>query len=317
MPVNSGNRQQRGMYDRAREMEISGDIQKIAFLITDYSSELGTGTPDTAEKNMRYLSIGELSIMMKLLFLVGLLMVIGITTCGCTQPTAVVSPDNSPSPSVDTVQPANTSDESVGTLSNDHPNNTFSLDPGVFLLSFETVEPQFIKISPKFGKTKEEFTEINTSSPYSGRLAFHILWAGDWTFNITSTGTWTAQLSRMDTNNPLTIPLNLSGSGTNVSSAFTLEKGEYIFERKETGAASPRYELMNASGWPLMDATYSYVQPEFGWYSTETFRIVTIPESGTYFLSVYARESDPIPWNVSIIALPPAPQKGPGPAIHG
>lgn len=217
---------------------------------------------------------------------------------------------------MDTVQPATTPAESIGTLSNDHPNITLSLDPGVVLLSFETAEPHFLKISPRIGKMMEEFTEIKTSSPYSGRLAFGIPWAGDWTFTITSTGTWTAHLSRMDMNNPLTLPLNLSGSGTNVSSAFTLEKGDYIFERKETGAASPRYELMNATGWGLMDATNSYVQPGFEMYSTETFKIVTIPESGTYFLSVHSWESDPTPWNASIIALPPAPQKGPGPAIR-
>jgi hypothetical protein len=266
---------------------------------------------------MRYLSIVEPYILMKLLFLVGLLMVIGITTCGCTQPTTVVSPDNTPSPSVDTVQPATTPAGSIGTLSNDHPNITLSLDPGVILLSFETAEPQFLKINPQFGTRLEEFTEIRTSSPYSGRLDFGIPWAGDWTFNITSTGTWTAQLSRMDMNNPLTIPLNLSGSGTDVSSAFTLEKGEYIFERKETGTSSPRYELMNASGCGLMDATNSYVQPRFERFSTETFRIVTVPESGTYFLSVYAWESDPVPWNASIIAIPSVPEKGPGPVIRG
>lgn len=59
-----------------------------------------------------------------------------------------------------------------------------------------------------------------------------------------------------------------------------------------------------------MDANFTYVQPGFNRLSPETFRIIDIPEPGTYFLSVIA-EDNPKPWNTSIRVIPQIPVMGP------
>jgi hypothetical protein len=100
-----------------------------------------------------------------------------------------------------------------------------------------------------------------------------------------------------------------------VTPAFYLEKGEYIFGRNETMLTSPWFYLQYANGSSLIDPNNTYVQPGFGVASPETFRFVSIPESGTYFLSVYSDKS-PNNWSVSIITLPEIPLSlGPGPVI--
>ena len=251
---------------------------------------------------------------MKFFLMLGLIVVIGITTCGCTQTATLPSPDTTPVPTVVTIKPVPATGLSLATLSNDQPNTSLTLDPGVILVSFQANEPQQMQINQQCNQSWAESTEIRMNSPYNGSFAFGIPLKDECGINISSSGTWTAQVSRMEMNTSLKTPVNLSGSGTTVSPSFTLEKGNYIFQREETETASPAYYLTFSNGSQLMDANNTYVQPGFGRFSPETFRIIDIPESGTYFLSVIA-DDNPLPWNASIIAIPPLPQMGPGPAI--
>jgi len=252
---------------------------------------------------------------MKIFLLFGFIIILGITVCGCTQPVTVQSTVPTSSPDAVTVEPVPATGLSLATLSNDHPNTSLSLDPGVILVSFQAYEPQQMQFNQQCKQSWAESTEIRITSPYNGSLAFGIPIKDECSLNISSSGTWTAQVSQAEMNTPLKIPVNLSGSGTTVSPFFVLEKGQYIFQREETGAASPEYELMFSNGSPLMDTNNTFVQPRFDRFSPDSFRFIDIPESGTYFLSVIA-EDNPRPWNASIIAIPPIPDMGPGPAIH-
>jgi hypothetical protein len=252
---------------------------------------------------------------MKTFLLLGLILMISITTCGCAQQTPVSSSESTPSPTVDTDVPASQAGLSSALLSNDHPNVSVPLEPGILLVSFDAAGPQVIHVNQECSQSWSGSAEVRTTSPYSGILAFGVPETDTCDVNISSSGTWTAELSMMDMSNPLEIPVNLSGSGTSVSPAFMLEKGQYMFQREETGEASPRYEIMYANGNWLMDANQTFVQPAFERFSNETFRIIDISQSGTYFLSVSALEENPNPWNVSIIPLPAVPSMGPGPAI--
>ncbi|PKL60405.1 MAG: hypothetical protein CVV33_02845 [Methanomicrobiales archaeon HGW-Methanomicrobiales-4] len=251
---------------------------------------------------------------MKSYLLFGLIIVLGITVCGCTQPVTVPSTVTPPSPATVTVEPVPATGLSLATLSNDQPNTSLMLDPGVFFVSFQAYDPQKMQFNLFCGQDWGASSEIRMTSPYNGSLAYGIPAKGKCIVNISGSGTWTAQVSRVEMNTPLKIPVNLSGSGTTVSPFFTLEKGQYIFQREETETASPEYELMFSNGSPLMDVNNTFVQPRFGRFSPDSFRIIDIPQSGTYFLSVIA-EDNPLAWNASIIAIPQIPHMGPGPAI--
>lgn len=252
---------------------------------------------------------------MKTFLLLGLILMISITTCGCTQQTSVPSVESTPSPTVNTDVPASQTGLSSAMLSNDHPNISLPLEPGILLVSFDAAGPQVMHVNQECSQSWSGSAEVRTTSPFSGILAFGVPEKDTCDVNISGSGTWTAELSMMDMSNPLEIPVNLSGSGTSVSPAFILEKGQYIFQREETGEVSPRYEIMLANGSFLMDANQTFVQPAFERFSNETFRIIDIPQSGTYFLNAFALEEDPNPWNASIIPLPAVPSMGPGPAI--
>ncbi|MFH0966388.1 MAG: hypothetical protein V1862_01730 [Methanobacteriota archaeon] len=251
---------------------------------------------------------------MKIFLMFGLILVLGIAVCGCTQPGTVPSPITPSSPDTATALPVSGAGLSLASLSDVRPNTNLTLDPGVVLVSFQAYEPQKMQFNLFCGQDYGASSDIRITSPYNGSLAFGIPEKGECSVNISGSGTWTAQLSRVEMNTPLETPVNLSGSGTTVSPFFTLEKGQYIFQREEIETASPEYELMFSNGSPLMDTNNTFVQPRFGRFSPDTFRIIDIPESGTYFLSIIA-EDNPCPWNASIIALPQIPHMGPGPAI--
>lgn len=252
---------------------------------------------------------------MKFFHLVGLIVMIGITICVCTQAVTLQPTDATSPPASAIVEPVQVSGTSLATLSNDQPNISLTLDPGVILVSFQALEPQKMQFNQRCKESWAGSTEVQITSPYNGSLVFGVPVKDECTITISSSGTWTAQLSWLDMSSPLKLPLNLTGSGTAVSPPFTLEKGQYIFQREETGTASPVYNLMYSNGSQLMDANNTYVEPRFNLFSPDTFQIIHIPESGTYFLSVIAGDN-PKPWNVSIIAIPPIPVMGPGPAIH-
>ncbi|MCX6701270.1 MAG: hypothetical protein NTV68_15360 [Methanomicrobiales archaeon] len=155
-------------------------------------------------------------------------------------------------------------------------------------------------------------TNFATTGPFNGSVAFQVPKKGEYLLNITSWvlpsggGTWNAEVSRLNVEKPLIVPVNLSGAGTAVTSVFYLEKGQYIFDRNKTKIDSPWFYLQYANGSPLMDPNNTYVQPGFGVDSPETFRFVLIPESGTYFVTVLAEKS-PNDWSASIISVPIIP----------
>jgi len=248
------------------------------------------------------------------------LVILFVTASGCTGPAA--------EPATTTAVPAATlTVTAVGTpipasaaaplaeLSSTYPNASLMLDPGIAIVAFDATTPGKMTFSTSCGPDWGAFYEIDITSAYAGTLAFGIPAHGVCTFNLTGPGEWLAQVQLPETAAPLGVPVNLSGSGTMVSPAFTLERGEYIFQRGETGIASPAYEIRYANGSFLMDASNTYVLPHFGMFSEETFQIISVSESGTYYLDTIAPRSNPQAWNVSIMAVPAIPAMGPGPEL--
>jgi len=132
---------------------------------------------------------------------------------------------------------------------------------------------------------------------------------------IRGNGSWSAGVSTENPAATVPVSLNMTGSGTMVTPFFTLEKGQYIFMRSETGTASPQYYLRYANGNFLMDANNTFAEPAFGMDSPATFRIVDVPMTGTYFMSTLTNDN-PGAWHVSSCPFPPPiPHLGPGPLI--
>jgi len=253
---------------------------------------------------------------MKSFLLLSLVVVICISTCGCSQQAPEQSSVGTPSPTLVTPEPASAAGSPLAMLSNEEPNISLMLNPGVFLVSFQVKDPQTLTINQQCNQSWAETVELRITSPYNGSLAIGIPTKSECSINISASGTWTAQVTDFPMDTPQQIPVNQSGSGTAVSSPFSLEKGQYIFEREEIGEASPRYFLTDSTGNYLMDANNSYAQPGFGMLSPDTFKIIDVPQSGTYFVSAISNDKNPLPWHFSIVALPQVPQKGPGPAIR-
>ncbi|MFA4876325.1 MAG: hypothetical protein WC586_02855 [Methanoregula sp.] len=252
---------------------------------------------------------------MKISLGIFLVLIICLISCGCTQQTPGPSAQTPALPAVAPAAPGGTATgSSIAELSNARPGAIISLDPGVVIVAFSAQGAQPMTFQFSQGQDYAEISDIVMTGPYSGTLAVAPPKKGEYMLNITGNGTWSAQVTRAEMTKPQKAPVNLSGSGTAVTPFFTLEKGQYFFNRNETGLASPLYELRYANGSYLMDVNNTFVQPGFGMGSPHPFMFVEIPENGTYFLSVIAR-SNPHPWNVSISAVPPLPHMGPGPAI--
>jgi hypothetical protein len=243
---------------------------------------------------------------MKLFLSFLLILILGIVTLGYAEPVTEQSFHLTSDPVAGSV---------LATLSNDQPKANFMQDAGAVLVSFQADGPQTLTFNQKCTKDWADFTELKISAPYNGTLTFNTPVTDECTLNISGTGIWTAQVTKFVLDNPLKVPLNLSGQGTMVTAPFTLEQGQYIFQREETGKASPLYQITYANGSPLMDVNNTHVIPDFGMLSPEFFKIIDIPESGTYYLSVFSTKEDPTPWHASILTIPEPPQMGPGPAI--
>lgn len=242
---------------------------------------------------------------MKAFIVTTLLLIICILACGCTGSMPAVPA---------TLTPAGGSDHI--TLSDSHPNATFSHDAGVIVVSFrtdgaQTMDLGFSNLSQGYGAA----THFSTSGPFAGSVAFQAPVKDTYQLNISSSGRWTAEAATLVSASPLKAPVNLSGSGTLVTPVFSLEKGEYFLTRNETGLDSPYYFLYYVNGTPLMDANNSFVQPGFGALSPHPFVFVTIPENATFYLSVLGR-NNPGSWSVSISPVPKIPPMGPGPVIY-
>ncbi|QSZ67243.1 hypothetical protein RJ40_06880 [Methanofollis aquaemaris] len=244
---------------------------------------------------------------MKQIFWIALLLAGMLLACGCTeQGTAPQTPTPTPTATA-TVTPTPNATATVTPaaslpveLSSSSPYATLSLDAGVLFVSFHAEEAQKMEIN--FANATQGFAEMDEFSmtgPYNGSVVYEIPQKDEYLLNISGTGAWTAEASRYVPGEGLKAPLNLTGTGTEVPSAVYLEQGQYVFERNETGEASPLYIMRHANGSYLMDANLSRSQTAFGVLSTETSKNLTISESGTYILSVIASEN-PAPWSVSI-----------------
>lgn len=234
-----------------------------------------------------------------------ILLIICILLSGCTGKTPAVPITVTPMEELDLTK-----------LSDSHPNATFSHDPGVLVVVFRTesaemMDLDFSNLSHGYGAA----THLTTSGPFAGSVAFQVPVKDIYQLNISGSGRWTAEVTPLVTTNPLNAPVNLSGSGTLVTPVFSLEKGEYFFNRNETGLASPYYFLYYVNGTPLMDTNNSYIQPGFGALSPHPFVFVTVPEKGTFYLGVLGR-NNPGNWSVSISPVPNLPPMGPGPEIY-
>jgi len=242
---------------------------------------------------------------MKSFVILLILALLCLSACGCTQtPAPSVVPGTSPTGTI------------AITLSSEKPNATFPLDAGVIVVSFQTegagrMELDFSNVTQGYLAS----TLFSTSGPYAGSVAFQAPRKDTYQLNVTCNNKWNAEVSPLVTTNPLKVPVTLSGMGTQVTPVFYLERGEYFFERNVTGENSPNYFLQYVNGTPLMDANNTYVQPGFGALSQHPFVFVTIPENGTYYLSVLGR-NNPGGWEVSIAPVPKIPQMGPGPEIY-
>lgn len=241
-------------------------------------------------------------------FVCGILfLILLVLACGCTM---------APAPSATITAGTSTDGTVLAELSSARPNASVALEPGAVVLSFTTDGAQAMAFSftEGAGTNYGEADDLVTTGPYTGSLVFGPPDSAEYLLNITGNGTWTAELTRPDSTHPLSIPVNLTGSGAAVSPYFALEKGEYIFARDETGFSSPLYELRYANGSVVMDANNTCVLPCIGEGSTHPFVIITIPENGSYLLGAIPRSS-PHPWNVTISAVPVVPQMGPGPVV--
>jgi hypothetical protein len=252
---------------------------------------------------------------MKYAFWILLLLAAVILTCGCTQQSAVSSTEPTTTPTATPTVTDQPADSTLAHLSDSSPNATLSLDAGVYLLSFHAAGVQTMYIT--FGDVSDKYGawyDFSTTGPFDGSLVLPVPQKEEYLLNISGNGSWTASVAHFESGTVLRAPLNLSGNGTEVPSAFYLEEGQYIFERNETGVSSPLYELMYTNGSYVMDANNTRVEPGFPELSPETFRIITIPQSGEYILSVLARDN-PGNWTISILPAPTLPSLGPGPEI--
>jgi len=254
---------------------------------------------------------------MKRLFVLTLLLITCAHISGCTtQPVTPVSTGDGTGinpAALSSVQSG--SGTAIAVLSETKPNTTLFLAPGVIFVSFQTPGARHIEVS--IGNVSGGYVTADsfmTKGSFNGSLAYNVPATDTYTLDIRSNGSWTAGVS---TENPLaTVPvsLNMTGSGTMVTPFFTLENGQYIFERSETGTASPQYYLRYANGNLLMDVNNTLAEPAFGVDSPATFQIVDVPVTGTYFMSTLTNDN-PGAWHASILPVPPIPQREPGPLI--
>jgi hypothetical protein len=251
--------------------------------------------------------------MRKLLAII-LVLILCIVISGCTQQpvTPATSGTQTSTPATGAI-PAS--------LSSTRPAATLALDPGVILVSFHTSGAE--KMQVNFGNAADmqgvrggydALYSFDTTGPFDGSLAFQVPQKDQYQLNITSTGGWTAEVTSFKPSAVLRVPVNLSGSGTQVSPFFYLDKGQYFFQRNETGWVSPQYYLWYANGSYVMDANNTYTQPGFGLDSPHPFVFINIPESGTYFVSTLSK-NNPGNWSASISPVPSLPHMGPGPMI--
>lgn len=255
--------------------------------------------------------------MMRRLFFIAMVLVICVIACGCIQEPAKPSIEGKPvsTPTAAPISPVPgipSTGSPTAEFSNARPNATLTLDPGVYILSFQAAGPQKMQFFIN-GFEDIEAEEVLTTGPFSGALTIGPYKVGEYTIHIAGNGSWTAQLTRADIGTPLKVPVNLSGSGTQVTPFFSLEKGVYIFERSVTGIPTTEFLLRYSNGSFVMDPSNSYVLPGLGVGSPKTWVLLNITESGTYYMNTNS-DTNPGNWTASIIPIPTHLPLGPGPA---
>ena len=258
---------------------------------------------------------------MKRLLCITILLVACVLIAGCTRQPVTPSTDGTPTRTTPAalISPAPTtpvSGTAIARLSQSQPNASLTLNPGVFIISFQTDGSRKMGFTIH-GFEDYEWEEVITTGPFTGALTFGpVIKTGKYTLNIAGNGSWTAQLIRADPGSLLTVPVNLSGSGTQVTPFFYLEKGQYIFERNVTSIPTPEFLLRFSNGSFVMDPSNTYVLPgpDLGEGSPVTWRILNITESGIYYMNTDSA-NNPCNWTASIITVPTIPYMGPGPLI--
>ena len=238
------------------------------------------------------------------------MLIICLLVCGCTGEKPASSETKNPAFETPDI-PVNTSPSAVlipATLSDRHLGTTIFTVPGVIVVSFQAKDPQdmHIALHSRTSSRCSALSAISMTGPYNGSVAFRIPRQDEFNLNITGSENWTVDFSSLTAESPQKVPLNFSGSGTTVTTVFYLEKGQYILKRNVTGKAALWSFLDYGNGTTLMDQKNSYVQPGFGANTSDTFRTISIPESGNYFLQVFSDRS-PNPWFVYLDKLAEIP----------
>lgn len=254
---------------------------------------------------------------MRRLLFITIFLIFFIISCGCIQQPANPSIDgkqmSTPTAAPISPVPGTPSNGSpIAEFSNVQPNATLTLDPGVYILSFQAIGPQKMQFLINGFEDYEE-DEVLTNGPFTGALTFGPYKTGEYTLHIAGNGSWNAQLSRTDIGTPIKVPVNLSGSGTQVTPFFYLEKGLYIFERNVTSIPTTEFLLRYSNGSFVVDPSNSYVLPGLGEGSPKTWIFLNITESGIYYMNTHS-DMNPCNWTASIIPSPTLPPLGPGPA---
>jgi len=176
-----------------------------------------------------------------------LFLILCILTCGCTQPPATPSAETSPTAALQTspiiMAPTTSAPGSaVAVLSDSQPNTTLALNPGVIILSFKTESAQTVSFNfDLFSRNGYGAGGIfYTKGPFfNGSIPLPVPKTDVYMLNISCPGRWTTIVTRLDVENPLKVPVNLSGYGTTVTPVFYLEKGSTYLSEMKPGFSLP------------------------------------------------------------------------------
>jgi hypothetical protein len=126
---------------------------------------------------------------------------------------------------------------------------------------------------------KEVETLINQIGPFGGELGFYVKRPGQYLFDISANGNWTARLMQPRPEAGQPTPTTLSGRGYRATPFFRLDKGLVIFRMTSDGEGRFKATLMDRDG-----RTVAYLINALGQF--EGSRPISIDNAGIYFLNV-------------------------------
>ena len=243
-----------------------------------------------------------------------LIIMAGILICGCvTQPTGSSVPNSMISTSItNTTLPSLIAETGIATLDTTHQNVTLSLVPGVYVIAIQAqdalnLDMKLTRPGEDIPVNFENFGTFYSNGPTNGSMSVVISEKGEYQLHlIPSPGMnaekapWIAKVAPLPVDMSLKTPILISGTGTMVSPAFSLIQGEYIVKRDSNLLDTPLFTLSYANGTVLTDKSGTSL-PDFGGDhgdSPKQSTVVTIPESGTYYLITYT--GNPQNWAVSV-----------------